>query len=200
MKLKLTSCAGFSRELFVPKLQYFLSFFLSTFKYNPAKANTKFITSPVISYRRVQEESGELFHTRFGHSLRSAISASGFKEKFQGPSPRIALCLERLTKKLGTYLKLTLVITGNAKKDWTASSMRGCAFTKFTVTSGSVLESFTHAPGLGSGTFSGSTRSQLLFMVSCSLNAPWKTSRTFFMENAQTAEPPIEFTGVVNTP
>lgn len=78
--------------------------------------------------------------------------------------------------------------------------MRGWALTKLTVMSGSVLESLTQAPGLGSGTFSGSTRSQLLFIVSCSLKALWKTSRMLSMENAQTAEPPMEFTGVVKTP
>jgi len=72
--------------------------------------------------------------------------------------------------------------------------------TKLTVMSGSVLESLTQAPGLGSGTFSGSTRSQLLFIVSCSLKAPWKTSRMLSIENAQIAEPPMEFTGVVKTP
>ena len=50
------------------------------FKYNITQAkeiiNVLLLNNfyPVISYRRVQKESDELFYIRFSHSLRSAIS------------------------------------------------------------------------------------------------------------------------------
>ena len=52
----------------------------SRFQVYPGKINNKLVELlfdhfyPVISCRRVQEESDELLYIRFGHSLRSAIS------------------------------------------------------------------------------------------------------------------------------
>ena len=78
----LTFCAGKTRharrEVFLLKLQYFLSF---KYLYSNISEKGKQIINlliifnhfySVISYRRVQKESGELSYIRFGHSLWSA--------------------------------------------------------------------------------------------------------------------------------
>lgn len=44
------------------------------------------------------------------------------------------------------------------------------------------------------------TGNQLEFMCSCSLNCPLKEAITERRLNAQMADPPIELTGVLNTP
>lgn len=61
-------------------------------------------------------------------------------------------------------------------------------------------ESFTHCPGLGSGTFALCTGSQFEFRALCSLKFPSKVSAMSCREKAQTAEPLILLTGVVNVP
>jgi len=52
-----------------------------------------------------------------------------------------------------TYSTAVVMRIGCLKNDGTASSMRECVLMKFRVRSGNVLESFTHCPGLGSGTW-----------------------------------------------
>lgn len=98
-----------------------------------------------------------------------------------------------------TYWRLIRITRGNPKKEGTASSISAWDFTKLTVMSGRVLESFTHCPGLGSGTFRGGTGNQFEFIVSCSLKGPSKVSKIFCTVKAHTAEPLIELTGVENT-
>lgn len=78
--------------------------------------------------------------------------------------------------------------------------MRECVLMKLSVRSGRVRESFTHCPGLGSGTFELATGSQLEVGCSCSLKAPSKDSVISRREKAQTADPLMLFGGVVNTP
>lgn len=56
-----------------------------------------------------------------------------------------------MSRNMSIHLKLTLMSNG-WEKDGTASSIKGCALTKFTETSGNVRLSFTHTPGLGCGT------------------------------------------------
>lgn len=71
---------------------------------------------------------------------------------------------------------------------------------KFRVKSGNERESLTHWPGLGAGTFALCTGSQFELMALCSLKLPLKVSVMSCKEKAQTAEPLILFTGVVNVP
>ena len=56
------------------------------------------------------------------------------------------------------------------------------------------------APGRGEGTLCGSTASQLSLVDLCSLNCPAKASLISLSLYEQTAEPPMEFGGVVKTP
>lgn len=89
---------------------------------------------------------------------------------------------------------------GCPKKLLTDSSMSEWLLMKLSVKSGRVLESLAHCPGLGSGTLELCTGSQLEFKALCSLKLPSNVSAMSWSENAQTAEPLILFTGVVNVP
>lgn len=159
-----------------------------------------------LQFHWIQKFYKSFLHGRLFRRRSIDLKWQGKKEKTKKRKTRQKLwgkkwkSYQRFEKIASTYWKLVRITIGWPKKLGTDSSISECVLIKFNVKSGRVLESLTHWPGRGSGTLALCTGNQLELIALCSLKLPSNVSEISWSENAQTAEPLILFTGVVNVP